>query len=155
MAARPKHLKPSKHFPNLTKKSNNVTSDQDKQYNCIAYAAGRTDKKMWPTYHPDYYWPPQLERGPDDLSALIGLFESMGYARCSDGKWEEGFEKVAIYVIPSSGRATHAARQIGPDKWVSKLGEQYDIEHARDAVSGGLYGEMSVYLKRLSQKPRA
>jgi hypothetical protein len=150
MGQRPKHLKKSNTFPRLAKKRNKVTSNEDKTYNCIAYAAGRTDKKIWPTFHPDHYWPPSVPRA-DELTSLVNLFSSLGYARCGDGSFEAGFEKVAIYVHPVTGRPTHAARQISPGKWASKLGEWFDIEHTVDAVSGGDYGEMSVFLKRATQ----
>jgi hypothetical protein len=146
MGSRPKHLKKTSSFPKLAKKSNDVKSDVDKTYNCVAFAAGRTDKKIWPSFHPDHYWPPGVPRS-DDLTSLVNLFTSIGYTRCNDGKFEAGFEKVAIFTL-ASGRPTHAARQIGPGRWISKLGESYDIEHKKEAVSGGDYGEMSIFMKR-------
>ena len=147
MAAQPKHLKKLRQFPKLVKKNNDVKSDIDKKYNCIAFAAGRTDKKIWPSYHPDHYWPPDVPRSNDDLDSLINLFTSQNYVRCQSGDFEKGYEKIAIYTL-ASGRPTHAARQIGKNKWVSKLGEYYDIEHAKEAVSGGDYGEMKIFMRR-------
>ena len=38
--------------------------------------------------------------------------------------------------------------KIGPNKWVSKLGNWYDIEHTPDAVSSGDYGQVAKYMKR-------
>jgi hypothetical protein len=46
MAQRPKHLKKSNDFPKLAKKDHLITSDRDPYYNCIAFAAGITDKKI-------------------------------------------------------------------------------------------------------------
>jgi hypothetical protein len=151
MAVRTTRLKKSNHFPRLAKKSNKVTSNPDKSYNCIAYAVGRTDKKIWPSHHPDHYWPPGIDRGNgDDLAGLLNLFASHGYVRCVDAAYVEGVEKVAIYTL-ASGRPTHAARQIGANRWASKLGEWYDIEHSEKAVSGGDYGEIAIFMQR--QRP--
>ena len=44
------------------------------------------------------------------LVGLINLFASQGYARCADGAYIDGIEKVAIYTL-ASGRPTHAARR--------------------------------------------
>jgi hypothetical protein len=56
LAQRPKHLKKSAGFPKLSKKNNDVSSDDDPSYNCIAFAAGFTDRRLWPTGYPDYRW---------------------------------------------------------------------------------------------------
>jgi hypothetical protein len=125
-------------------------SDIDTQYNCIAYAAGVTDKKWWPQFHPDYYWPPNAPR-VNSLISFIAVFRELGYEVCEDGAYEVGFEKVAFYT--RNGVPTHAARQIGPDRWESKLGNWYDIEHTTDAVSSGDYGRMDTFMKR-ALKPK-
>jgi hypothetical protein len=147
MGKRPKHLKKSNTFPSLAKKAHSVTSDPDVQYNCIAFAIGRTDKKIWPEFHPDHYWPPGVFRG-DAMASLIKLFESEGYVAAKDGKFIAGTEKIAIYAMASSGRPTHAARQLGPDKWSSKLGSWYDIEHSEKSIAGGDYGDVVLYMQR-------
>jgi len=143
---RPKHLKPSSAFPKIRKANNDVTSDIDATYNCIAFAAGVTNRKFWPGYHPDYYWPPTIPRLPN-IDSFIKLYESYGYAQCADGAFRAGYEKVAIYAT-KDGSPQHAAKQIGPNRWASKLGDSYDIEHATAAVSGGMYGEMVAFLER-------
>jgi hypothetical protein len=58
-----------------------------------------------------------------------------------------GYEKIAIYTKPD-GRPTHAARQIDSDKWTSKMGQLEDIEHDINSLSGDIYGEPLVYMKR-------
>ena len=70
----------------------------------------------------------------------------------ADGSYIEGFEKIAVYAM-SSGRPTHAARQVGPNKWASKLGNWYDIEHTEGAISGGDYGQVVRYMQR-QRKPQ-
>src|SRR4051812_43732089 len=124
---RPKHLKRSDAFPNLIKKAHDVTSDEDPDYNCIAFAYGITNRKYWPNFHPDFAWPDGIPK-VETLHAFEKLFESIGYVRAADGKHVAGVEKVAIYTS-SDGRPTHAARQIDSGRWASKLGVWYDIEH--------------------------
>jgi hypothetical protein len=147
MAQRPKHLKKCDRFPRLAKKRNDVASDADPNYNCIAFAIGRTDKKIWPVFHPDHWWPPTVPTQGDPMECLIALFESEGYRRCADGRYVAGVEKVALYAKPW-GTPTHAAKQVGRDRWASKLGNWYDIEHTETAVSGGDYGQIVIYMER-------
>lgn len=142
---RPKHIKKCPHIPSLNKNNNDVTSDDDPQYNCVAFAAGVTTRKWWPMFHPDFYWPPEAPR-INTISSFVKAFETIGYQECDSGTYEEGFEKVAFYA--RDGVPTHAARQIGHNKWKSKLGNWYDIEHDPDAVSSGEYGKVVKYMKR-------
>jgi hypothetical protein len=149
MAQRPKHLNKSNNFPRLAKQSNWVTSDADVNYNCIAFAAGITNRKLWPNFHPDYFWPPGIPR-MENLASFIKFYESYGYAKVNDGsggKYVKGVEKIAIYA-DRSGVPTHAAKQVGPNRWASKLGDWYDIEHILGAVSGGAYGEIVTFMQR-------
>jgi hypothetical protein len=131
---RPKHLKRDARFPALKKSNNSVTSDSDVQYNCVAFAAGVTNRKWWPDFHPDFYWPPGSPR-INTIASFIKAFETLGYESCNDGKYEHGFEKVVFYV--KDGLPTHAALQVGRNKWKSKLGNWYDVEHTAEALSGG------------------
>jgi len=143
--SRPKHIKRHPQIPSLNKTNHDVTSDSDPQYNCIAYAAGITNRKWWPNFLPDFYWPPDAPK-VNSINSFITAFAALGYEVCDDGDYETGFEKVAFYT--RNGVPTHAARQIGPNKWQSKLGSWYDIEHQKDAVSSGDYGRMDTFMKR-------
>src|SRR5436189_3388606 len=99
-------------FPNLTSSSWQVTSPPDPLYNCIAFAAGRTDVFWWPDDYPDPasdYWPPGILR-EESIAALIELYQSLGFDACADGNLEQGFEKIAIYALGQ--KPTHAARQL-------------------------------------------
>jgi hypothetical protein len=146
MAQRPKHLKRSDDFPKLTKKSHLVTSDRDPRQNCIAFAAGVKNKKYWPIFHPDFAWISGIPR-VETVEAFVRFYETFGYVETGDGEYAEGFEKIAIYTN-RGGKPTHASLQIGPDKWASKLGNSYDIEHATNAVSEGLYGAIVKFMAR-------
>lgn len=140
-------------FPNLTDAGHAVTSPKDGRYNCIAHAAGETDKWWEPVSFPDpgYYWPPDANAGyqEDDLRSC---FESLGYEVCSDGKLEEGHEKVVLYGDGASW--THAARQRADGNWSSKLGVSWDMTHATpECLSSPGYGAPRCFLKRAKGGP--
>ncbi len=81
------------------------------------------------------------------MEAFIEAFAALGFTPCDVAEYEKGFEKVAVYV-DTSGKPTHAARQLSPELWTSKFGTLQDIEHEIDGVSGGLYGSVAVIMKR-------
>ena len=136
-------------FPNLRPGEWRRASEPDPRYNCIAFAAGRTDVYWWPDPFPDPlndYWPAGIPRD-ETVDAIAELYRSLGYEPCTDASLEPGFEKVALYAVGSE--PTHAARQILNGRWVSKLGPQEDIEHgAPDDLSGPCYGQVVRVLKR-------
>ena len=134
-------------FPNLSTSPYSITSPAEKGYNCIAWAAG--DSNAW--WEPDrlstYFWPDSIPR-VYTVDAYVKAFESLGFTRCQDACYEDGFEKVAIYVL-SDGKPAHAARQLGSGVWTSKLGISEDIEHGKlEALEGPIYGIVAVVLKR-------
>jgi len=119
-------------------------------YNCIAYAAGHTDRSWWPHLNTLYYWPNHLPRqapGTETKENFIQAFEWKGYRICRDGKHHKGIEKVAIFLLNNS--PTHAARQLDSGRWTSKCGRSEDIEHETlAAVEGSVYGKATVFLHR-------
>jgi hypothetical protein len=131
-------------FPNLTNENHSVTSPKNENYNCLAWACGVMNKRMWPGT-PGYYWPSNEK---DDLQTVTKLFLNMGYQICEDASLEHGFEKVAIYTDQTE--PLHAARQLENGRWTSKLGIlDEDIEHDNLAVlEGNNYGKANVFLKR-------
>ena len=119
-------------------------SPWDYSYNCIAFAAGKTNRWWWPSQ--DGFWPPGIPREAT-VDAFLKLFRSLGYESCDDGVFEEGFEKVAIYTKDSE--VTHAARQLPNGCWASKIGRNIDVEHdTLKVLEGGYYGKAVRYLKR-------
>ncbi len=135
----------SAEFPRLTADNHRVTSPASGQYNCIAWAAGDTERG----WQPGVYWLPsdwpKDEVGP---SALKQLFVRLGFQDCHmDTTVEAGFQKAALYAADPF--YAHAARQLPDGKWTSKLGKDVDIEHASPHdVAGGLYGEVIQIVKR-------
>ena len=120
-------------------------SDVTDAYNCIAYAFGDTDNWWWPRIG-RHILAPGFPLG-DSVDTLIGIFENRGYSRCHSREYEAGYEKVVIYC--RDGRIKHAARQLRSGRWVSKLGEEQDIEHERaEYVECAAYGTIAQFLRR-------
>lgn len=133
-------------FPKIKDAGYKVISPKDEKYNCIAWAAGRNDVFINPD--PDYFWPPDLPYSTK-LEVIIKLYEAYGYVTCDDEKYEEGFEKIAIYVTQNTDNVTHAARQMKSGRWTSKLGSYKDIEHNRlDGLTGSDYGIVAKIMKK-------
>src|ERR1039458_1110376 len=100
------------------------TSDPTGLYNCIAWAAGFSNKWWWPDKFKIGFWPPTAKR-EEKLEAFAQAFATIGYEKCNNGNLEEGFEKIALYAVPNPlGRwiPTHAARQLPTGEWTSKMG---------------------------------
>ena len=131
--------------------SSDPTRDSDDKYNCIAWAIGKKDNFWWPRKLGGYHWPDGLPREPLDRETIgnfIKAFESEGFERCDDSEFENGFEKVAIYVnnfdVPK-----HAARSLPNGAWTSKMGDDEDIEHETlEVLEGRGFGKAKVFLRR-------
>ena len=132
-------------FPNSQAEPLEITSPATGDYNCIAWALEQTDCNYWA--HPDgfFNWLPGIpcEETP---KAFILLFQSAGYEICETGNPEPGFQKVALFT--KDGLPTHVARQLPDGAWTSKVGILEDVRHSLQAISGGMYGEVTVFLKR-------
>lgn len=108
------------------------------------------DKWWWPVEgDPGSYWPIPVDPiDPATLDQFVKAFESIGYIICFNILFENGFEKVAIYV-DSSNAPTHASRMLPDGLWTSKLGRAEDISHkAPNVVEGKCYGKAIRFLKR-------
>ena len=133
-------------FPALNEGNSRLTSPADEGYNCIAWAAGDTERWWWPDSLEQAYWPIGVPRIAtlESFSMVFGLF---GYKDFTDTSVEPGKQKVAIFAS-SLGTPTHAARQLASGWWASKLGPQIDIEHELSAIEGPSYGAVALVLAR-------
>lgn len=129
-------------FPALRDGGYEVTSPESSDYNCIAWAAGVTDRCWWP--HPQYYWPDKSYESSVD--GFIRVFRDLGYEVCGNADLEPGFEKVAIYLKGSAPE--HMARQLDSGEWSSKCGELEDLTHRLEVLECAHYGRASVFMKR-------
>ena len=133
-------------FPEFTPENYSPASPATEDYNCIAFAAGDQGHWWWPDRAGTSYWPASAVR-EETITAFRQAFAALGYGPCTNAELETGFEKIALYAI--GGTPTHAARQLPNGRWVSKLGELEDIEHASlEILAGPLYGEVAAVLRR-------
>jgi hypothetical protein len=136
-----------------------IKSPFDDAYQCIAWAACYTDRVMWPSASP-YWWFPNpllpLAAIPEEASvdSFIRGFKLLGYEPCNNRSFELGYQKVAIYANDLG--VTHMARQHFAGRgWLSKLGGWEDILHRNlEDVQGDMsaiareYGEVVQILRR-------
>jgi hypothetical protein len=132
-------------FPALAVGGYRKTSSADESYNCIAFAAGRTDAWWWPDCESVSFWPADVPR-EETIEAFVSMFEKLGYMPCENADFEQGFEKVALFAKDST--PTHAAVMGESGVWKSKLGGLDDIEHGLEGVCGELYGQPVMFLRR-------
>jgi hypothetical protein len=66
-------------FKSLNSANHIKTSEASKEYNCIAYAAGRLDQIWWPIYYPTapYSWP-LGQQDDEDLDTFIAVLRPSG-----------------------------------------------------------------------------
>jgi hypothetical protein len=149
-------LRAKDQFENIRPDNFRCTSDRttdrpNNGYNCIAWAVGKTDQWWWPSDVPGAFWPKGLPKElpeQETIENFIKAFETEGYAVCDHGHFENGFEKVAIFV-DNHGTPAHAARLLPSGAWTSKMGKGEDIEHdTLHVVEGKGYGTAKVFLKR-------
>ena len=133
-------------FPHLTPFNHSITSPVSPDYNCIAWAAGDTERWWWPLAGSFAYWPSNVPV-QETLDAFIIAFGTLGFIPCENQNIEHGHEKIAMYV-DDTGKPTHAARQLPNGRWTSKLGQGQDIEHELDGLTDSLYGTVVQVLKR-------
>src|SRR5262249_24346848 len=86
-------------FPNLKSGHVRVTSRKTRQYNCIAWAVGISDR--WWDPNPGYGWPVSLNYDTlndiDTIEILEQAYKSIGFIVCEHPNWEEGYETIALY----------------------------------------------------------
>jgi len=144
-------------FPNLARSEWSIKSWADDNYQCIAWAECRTDRKSWPA--PGYTWPEGLPLADPDVTAtvdhFIPRFALLGYMPCGlDKSFQLGYQKVAIYA--NDVGVTHMARQrFFGGGWFSKPGEMEDIFHpnledieGETSATARKYGKVVLVLKR-------
>lgn len=125
-----------------------IASDKDKNYNCIAWAMGKSDQYWWPD--PDAVWPESAPMA-ETVEAFVAAFATEGFTPCVDCKPIVGVEKIALYTF--NGKPTHAAIMLGHGKWHSKLGKGHDVYHFSLACIGGAhsnskYGDATHFFER-------
>ena len=139
-------------WPQLNANNFHFTSEKTRVYNCLAWATGQTNIWIDMSYFQARY---NIDSADLDHSAK-GYAECLskyyGFEICSDGKLEEGMEKVVLYEDENKDW-THIARQLDNGHWTSKMGALEDIEHyTAESLSGGDYGKPVIYMRRKKNK---
>ena len=128
-----------------------MVSPPSEACNCIAWAAGISNRHIWPGVPElrQVHWPANLPQD-ESLEAIAAFFESLGYRQCDGPSLEDGFEKIALFADPDDDYPTHASRQTPNGWWSSKMGwDGVTIEHDGLAcIEGRRYGRVRLYLKR-------
>ena len=132
-------------FPALASGNYAVTGPAGSDYNCIAWAAGESDRWWWPDPLGLNFWPPEITR-LETIDSFRLAFEALGFANAKNDQPEPGMEKIAIFA--QGGKPTHMARQLENGRWTSKMGQSEDIEHALRDLEGVLYGEVALFMGR-------
>jgi hypothetical protein len=143
------------HWPGLANHFRR-TSDPDIGYNGLAWALGSTQRNFDPEKIAGYYWAPGVPR-ECTITAYLKLLALHQYElEARDGRLEEGWEKIAIYV-DAEGEPRHFARQLENGKWTSKLVDLIDIEHDDlTCLEGENFGHVnSILMRRRVQKREA
>ena len=136
-------------FPGLGVGNYTIRSPSTPEYNCIAWAAEDIEAWWWPDANNQYYWPDEVPR-EESFEAFKDLFEKWDYQECETGDYEEGYQKIAIYVN-ANNKPTHMSRQLSSGIWTSKLGQIEDIEHSFQGLDSPTYGSIAVIMKRFKK----
>lgn len=136
-------------FPKLRQSGEyEPTSDEDWNYNCVAWALYDTRQWWWPTPRFGAFWLSEVPRD-NSRETVTKIFEMHGYVKCDSSEWEHGYEKVALYEIHPDTGIEHASRQLQGGEWTSKLGEWEDIKHKTpQSVECADYGKVVQIMKR-------
>jgi len=134
-----------KTFPSLTRENYAPTSDEDFNYNCLAFVLGDHSNWWEPPGYFGFYWPPGF---PSDLSVetVTRIIKLHGFVVETDKHAEPATEAVAIY---AKGEEWSHFAKYTDGKWMSKLGEDHDISHSSlGLLEGDFYGEVVAILSR-------
>src|SRR5947209_8608074 len=138
-------------FENITSRDYECHSDPDDDYNCIAWALGKTTQFWWPREEAGYYWPPGLPKeriNQETIENFIAAFKTEGYEPCRHGRRERGYDKIALFVN-DFGRPKHAAMLMESGVWSSKLGPSEDILHTSlQCLEGRSYGKVRLFFRK-------
>lgn len=114
-----------KFYPNLFVDSYHKTSEETKDYNCVAWILGKQDESVDLCLDDEGEPIPDFDPTP---APYIEYFKKFGFILYEEAGLIEGIEKIALY----QGREDyfeHVAKQLPNGNWTSKVGEFEDIEH--------------------------
>ena len=95
-------------------------------YNCVAFAFEIDDRWWWPDKMLTCYWPSEVDR-EETVDAFLAAFETLGFVPTRQTQYSPMSPRIALFC--KDGRPVHVCREVGADRWVSKLGRAEDVEH--------------------------
>jgi hypothetical protein len=138
-------------FPKLVHGEWSITAGATPAYNCIAWSIGNTSEWLWDQVDTDL----GDNDGKIEVSDFDAFYDAKGYVTCGIGEAEILLFKNAGNSGPNNPDGiTHACRKrdctSGDGRWImfeSKRGQNVQIEHRRDQLNGGFYGDHFRYYK--------
>lgn len=115
------------YFPNLNVSKAVVTGPATRQYNCLAWTLGITNRWVWPG---------------QNMSDFDRLYGAAGFVRSSNGPiaaWGHSYSSMTHGCISGRGH--------GP-RWESKVGSDLRIQHGLSELVGVSYGRVLAFYKR-------
>ena len=89
-------------FPGLRDSAFHITSPATRDYNCIAWAVGKTTRWWWPDLDPDndaIFWPAGVAC-EETVEAFVAALATRGFAPCSGEESEAGLRKLPCLQRP-------------------------------------------------------
>jgi hypothetical protein len=145
-----------------TAKANEINwaaaSDPKPTYNCFGFALGYIQWWEPPLYidgilaNEEAVWPRGISETVQ-IEAFIEAAKSEGFSESKDAVWQDGVETIMLFFTERDRQFQHAAKQVSPGVWMSKMGFGSDIMHAVDGVDSMQYGKGRIYMKRARNDP--
>jgi hypothetical protein len=132
-----------------------AASDPSSSYNCFGFALG--DLQWWepPKFidgrlvNDETFWPTSLPADEKvDINAYVEAAKTVGFFESVDCAWEEGLETIMLFFTERNREFQHAAKQVSPGMWASKMGFGSDVTHVIDGIDRIDYGYGRLYMKR-------
>ncbi len=139
-----------------------LSSGREPECSCLSYVVGDKERHWWPPgplatrrsdllipLGPPNVWPVDL---PPDLSLpnVRALLSRLGFDDCKDPRTIDPRSSLVVAIFLDDGGApAHFAQQLANGKWLSKLGDGFDIEHrTTHSVEGGANGTLAHHMCR-------
>lgn len=115
-------------------------------YNCVAFALEIEDTWWWPDKMQIGYWPEGIDR-EETVDAFLAAFATRGFVPTTRVEYDPTISRLALFC--KNGKPMHICREVGSDRWVSKLGRAEDVEHDLKGLPSEYdYGTLHAILAR-------
>ena len=132
-------------FPSLNRNNYTVTSPEDFNYNCLAFALGDLHTWWEPPGQYGFCWPPGFSQD-SSVETVTRIIKLHGYSVECGPNDSPLADSIAVFA--RNGEWTHFAKYVD-GQWFSKIGEDHDISHASlNLLESDLYGEVVRILSR-------